>query len=116
MYGKYQLNNDKLIYFDNNLTLGIANVSYAQQVRECVGSKELSEKFSALVFQDKNAMAFTIGAGQKYFFDKNNSVNWSLRNRSFQTSHENSKCEDESSSETEYISNLTFQFGYSYFL
>jgi hypothetical protein len=76
IYGKYQLSSGDVIYFDWYLVGGggIAAMTNRKQ-----GCKPLGPNEQAVPPKPYSPSQFFAGTGQRYFMNKNSSVNWGLR-------------------------------------
>ena len=76
IYGKYQLSNGEVIYFDWFLSGGggVAGMKNRKQ-----GCKPVAQ--NEVVIQPKaySPAQFNVGTGQRYFLSKNSALNWGLR-------------------------------------
>lgn len=76
IYGKYQLSNGDVVYFDWFLSGGggVAGMKNRKQGCKAVAQNEV-------VIQPKpySPAQFNVGTGQRYFLSKNSALNWGLR-------------------------------------
>lgn len=76
IYGKYQVNSGDVIYFDWFLMAGGGVASMKKREQGC---KPLEPNEATKSPTEYNPGQFNIGTGQRYFLNKNVSVNWFLR-------------------------------------
>jgi outer membrane beta-barrel protein len=82
IYGKFQMESGEVLYFDTFFTLGGGIAGYKRDEAFCY--KDVTQSPSTTPDEDKapekgNQLQINVGMGQRYFFGKHISYNWSLR-------------------------------------
>lgn len=85
IYGKYQLQSGRLIYFDTFLIGGLGITGAEYKYEHCTAASEAFESGSKSIPspQTKSYTTFLTGGGQRYFINKSTSFKWSIRYQRF---------------------------------
>ncbi len=109
MYGKFQLSQGRLIYFDTFLSLGGGMIGVRENYDHCLGDTD----FSSRIFQYPY---WQVGLGQRFFVSKNDSVRWDIQSSVYTSDTADTACHENATGESSFNQNITFQLGYSRFL
>lgn len=118
IYGKYQLQSGRLIYFDTFLSAGAGLTNIAYSFDYCVLPRD---EFGNVNGDRRKSFStaypsFSVGVGQRFFLDTDSGLNWDIKSQFFNADSADSSCNPEAKSETAMNQNVTIQFGYSLFL
>jgi outer membrane beta-barrel protein len=109
MYGKYQLRNGHLVYFDTFLSFGAGIVGVLEKYQHCPTSNAKDNTVYDYPY-------FAFGVGQRFFLSKNDSVRWDIKAPMFYSDTANESCFEDAEGERRFNNNINFQLGYSRFL
>lgn len=109
MYGKYQLRNGHLVYFDTFLSAGGGIIGLREKYEHCHADH-------AKDAQVINYPYFEFGVGQRFFLTKNDSIRWDIKAPMFSTNSANSSCFDDAPDKKQFNYNVNVHLGYSRFI
>ena len=116
MYGKYQLESGRLIYFDTFLALGGGFTGILYEYDHC---KLKIESQSVFLQQNQSFLypSISYGVGQRFYLDKKSSLRWDLRQTYFNVDVGHAACDGVTTEgDTVALKNTILQIGYSIFL
>ena len=111
MYGKYQLTDGKVVYYDTFMALGGGTVSAEYLYDHCASEEKPAPPAQSFSYSSGN-----VGVGQRFFLNRSMTFRWDLRDRIFFTNAQDASCDPsltESQSRLEH--NVTIQGGISHF-
>ncbi len=117
IYGKWQLPNGRLIYFDTFLAVGggLTGINWRYS-KFCTPPPEGSTANPAPADQVKSYPTILIGGGQRFFVKRDMAIKWDIRNHSLMYSTIDGECDPENSSGGSGVHhNITMQIGASKF-
>jgi outer membrane beta-barrel protein len=112
IYGKYQLGNGRLLYFDTFLTVGGGATGVDYQYDHCDVSTSYAVR-SPRVVQYPTAF---VGFGQRYFIGNSGSFRYDIRTHFFNKDTADGACDvNTAASDSSISQTVTMQIGYSYY-
>lgn len=112
IYGKYQLGEGRLLYFDTFFTVGGGLTGVDYHYDHCTVSSTYSAPDPRVV-QYPTVYA---GLGQRYFVGKNSSIRYDIRTHFFSKNGADSSCDSNVADTSASVSQVvTMQVGYSYY-
>ncbi len=109
MYGKYQLRNGRLIYFDTFLSAGGGMIGILEKYDYCQANQERSSQVVSYPY-------FEFGIGQRFFISRDDSIRWDIKSPMYFSNTADSSCVAGSAGQSFFNQNINLQLGYSRFL
>lgn len=118
VYGKTQLSNGQVVYFDSFITaqVGLTGINY--KFEQCTGGPSLNGQPDTTPQPapvTKGYPSVSIGAGQKYFVSQDYAIRWEVRDNIFAFPALDGACPGSTASGSELKNNITLQIGASTF-
>lgn len=111
MYGKYQLSDGDVVYYDTFMAAGVGFVEAEYLYEHCATSTK-----EAPASQTFSYTAMNLGFGQRLFLDRSYTFRWDLRDRIFTTNAKDAACDpDLTTSQNRIEHNVTIQGGLTRF-
>jgi outer membrane beta-barrel protein len=111
MYGKYQLSESSLLYFDTFISVGGGVTGIDYQYDQCIQSKGYVAP-SPRVVQYPTAF---VGIGQRFFVGNRGSLRYDIRSHFYQGDSADGACDVQAPSSLSISQTVTIQLGYSYY-